>query len=258
MSLTFDNISDPEEKYFIKTVWQSVQKAEYGYIQFFTDFYEQKWMETIIKRYLGVSVLDKVTFYGGYVNANRQILGICSLYEKCEFPIVCLKITVKMGMGKSLTHRDFLGALLGLGLERSVIGDIVIKPFGAYIMVKQQLADYICMALTSIGKYQHLLIERVIDTTDIIDTPRVKLVEASVSGLRADAVFAAGFGISRTAVTKLFHANKAKCNGIMITSNTLLVEGDVGTLKGYGKIKLKKIGGKTKKNRTHISIEKYY
>lgn len=258
MKILLHEIKDPKEKMFIKTVLEYSSKADNQNKPFFTDFYNVEWMKQTIQKHISIKNMLEYKFFGGYDYAERQVLGIFPAYDTANiFPIGCLKINVKTGIGKPLSHRDFLGALLGLGLERDTIGDIMIKPFGAYVIVKSNMMDYISYSLTGIGKYQNLEIAEVCFEELELETPKLKEINTTVASLRIDVVTAAGFGLSRTACTKLIQNDKAACNGITVSSSYVLKEGDIVSLRGYGKIRLKQLNGITKKDRFHICIEKY-
>lgn len=258
MKLLLHEISDPKEKVFIKTALEYSNKADAQNKAFFTDFYNAEWMKQTIQKHIGMNNLFGYSFFGGYEYAERQMLGFFGAYgEDQVFPIGCLKIVIKTGIGKSLTHRDFLGALLGLGLERDTIGDIIIKSFGAYVIAKKNIIDYISYSLTGIGRYQNIEITE-IDFSELeVEAPQFKEINTTVASLRIDVIISAGFGISRTVCTKLVQNDKATCNGICVSPSYVLKEGDIATLRGYGKMKLKSINGTTKKDRIHICIEKY-
>lgn len=254
--VVLERIANPDDKRFIKKIMEYNYKAEMQYRPFFTDFYNKEWMTQLLKQYLGIQ--SNFYFFGGHAEAERQMLGIAPFeLEGAEFPIMCLKIEVKTGIGKPLSHRDFLGALLGLGIERDAIGDIIIKPFGAYIIVEEAIGHYIRAMLTSIARYQNIEITEIEYTALDIDPPITKEIRAIVSSLRLDAVIAAGFGLSRSICVKLIQGDKVKCNGISLSAKSLVKEGDYLTVRGYGKLKLAKINGTSKKDRLHITIEKY-
>ncbi len=251
-------IKDPKEKQFIKTLLEYSLRVEKQQVSLFTDFHDGLWMRQMVERYIGTSHLITCSYFGGYEGAQRQIIGILAPYDlEPEPPISCLKVVVKTGIGKPLTHRDYLGALLGLGLQRDVVGDIIIASHEAYIILKANMASYVCCALTQIGKYSISDMEEV-PFSELPDIkPSTKLIQTTVASLRADAVLCAGFGISRGNCAKLIQGDKALCNGIKVASSTLLKEGDILSLRGYGKMRLQQINGQTKKERVHICIEKY-
>lgn len=251
-------ISNMQEKLFMKSFFEYLHKAEHQNRAFFTDFYNKDWMVQMLKQYGGFVPSDMIFYFGGYEGAERQMMGI-SPYEliREEWPLTCLKIEVKIGIGKPLTHRDFLGALLGLGIVRESIGDIILAPFGAYVILEEQMADYVSCNLTSIGRYQNVVVTAIRFDEIVPESPNIKTLQATVSSLRLDAIIAAGFGISRTTATKLIAADKAKCNGVSVANSYLVKEGDSVTLRGYGKIKIGPTLGISKKERLRVVIDKY-
>lgn len=258
MNSRLENVKDPEEKAFLKQFINYSQKMKQTYRGYYTDFYNKQWMSELIRKYVGTIDEECYRFFGGYENAERQILGFFPSKDyPYEFPIGCIKIVVKTGIGKSLTHRDFLGALMGLGIKRDMIGDIIVTNFGAYIILHNNVMDYIIWNLNSIGRYQSIEINEISFEQIEYKEENIKEVYASVASLRADSVLSSGFGLSRTACAKLIQNDRARCNGLSISSNTLLKEGDYATIKGYGKIKLHEVIGTSKKGKLRICIYKY-
>ncbi len=258
MSNRLEHIKDPDEKAFIKQFMDYSKKTEQTYRSCYTNFYNKQWMSELIRRYVGTLNEAYYRFFGGYENAERQILGFFPSDDyPDEFPIGCLKFIVKTGIGKPLTHRDFLGALMGLGINRDMIGDIIVTDFGAYIILHKNVMDYVMWHVSSIGRYQNVEVQEVSFEQIELQEENIKIIYASVASLRADSVLAAGFGLSRTACAKLIQSDNARCNGLSISTNTLLKEGDYATIKGYGKIKLHEIMGNSKKGKLRICIHKY-
>ena len=100
-----------------------------------------------------------------------------------------------------------------------------------------------------VGGYQ-ITIESVVGEEVEVEAPNMKEIYASVASMRADSVLAAGFGLSRSTCAKLIDGEKAKCNGMLLRSSTHLKEGDVATLKGYGKMRCKEVMGEI--GRAHV------
>lgn len=258
MKNTYQFIKDESERQFVKTVAMYMDKAELQYRPFFTDFYNIDWMKSMMVQYLQGYHEDLYTFFGGYEGAERQVMCICPYeIERSDYEIVALKLEVKTGIGRALSHRDFLGAILGLGIDRKQIGDIIVKPFGAYVILSRSMADYVSSQLLSIGRYQKIEISQVAFEKLEIDAPQVKVINQTVSSLRMDAVAACSFGMSRSECAKLIQGEKLRCNGSIVGVSDLIKEGDVLTMRGYGKAKFVAINGQTKKERIHITIERY-
>lgn len=258
MSGVYDYIKGNEEKQFVKTIMDYAQRANKQNRPFFTDFHNKDWMNTILSQYIPKESYVDYTFFGGYEEAERQVLAVTP-YEISheDFGIGALRIEVKTGLGKALGHRDYLGAILGLGIERNMIGDIISYESGAYVITLTSMIPYIRSQLLVIGRYQKVIVEEISLNDLQIEKPKTKDVSTTVSALRMDAVTAAAFGLSRGESTKLIQGDKARRNGLSVTSSELLKEGDTITLRGYGKARLKAVNGYTKKERLHITIEKY-
>lgn len=255
---TLTHINDVQQKRFVKMILEYSKRAENQYRPLFTDFYDRDWLTRMLDSYVDESTRQMCYFYGGFETAERQMIGVAPYHlENEDFPMSVLQVNVKIGVGKALTHRDYLGALLGLGIERDTIGDIVIKPFGAYIVASESMISYISSQLLSIGRYQNIELQVIPFSQMVIDPPEVKIYETTIASLRLDVIVAAAFGLSRGISTKLIQSEKVKCNGIIGNHKQLIKEGDRITVRGHGKIKLKQINGVTKKDRLHITIEKY-
>ncbi|MEG0388099.1 MAG: YlmH/Sll1252 family protein, partial [Niameybacter sp.] len=124
------NIADQDEKHFLKMVTEYNEKSSSQYRMLATAFYNRDWMEEVLQRHGLWAQLEAYTFLGGHSYAERQVLAFGYEASYMDCPIVALKVTVKTGIGKPLGHRDFLGALLGLGIKRETIGDIISTDFG--------------------------------------------------------------------------------------------------------------------------------
>lgn len=257
MNTNWANINNQDEKALLKTIDEYNNKFEQYNREFYTDFYDTYWVKEVLSKYVGPYYNNSISFIGGYQFATRQMVAFIPFEKPYNVPISILKIEVKLQISESLTHRDFLGSLLGLGIERKKIGDIIIKPFGAYIFVHKDICEFIKWNLIKISKYTKIEIMEIEEQDLELEEPKFKEISGTVSSLRVDAIFSLGFKISRTTVNKLLQQDKGKCNGVSVKASSLMKEGDIGSLRGYGKIKLQTISGKTKKDRTHVSLQKY-
>lgn len=252
-------ISDSKEKALLKRMLDLSYRAQKTYSITYTDFIDP-FLLGKIKTYqlevLGFNLFN----YGGMPQSERQIIAFSPdnfIVEKEDFPIGILKVSVSTGIGKPLTHRDYLGAIMGLGIEREKIGDLVIRENEAFIMVHEEILEYILFSLDSISRYGKVTCQRV-ESGDIPSFQQeYKIINTTISSSRADALIAAGFKLSRTAVTKLIAAQRALCNGVIITQASPVKEGDICTLRGVGKIKIKEIGSVTRKGRLRVEIHRY-
>ncbi|OOB77546.1 MAG: hypothetical protein BEN18_01740 [Epulopiscium sp. Nuni2H_MBin001] len=239
---------DQDEKLFLKMLQDYTKKSR----ELYSDFYDRDWINGVLNRYVGNNTYPLV---GGYDYAQRVMLCVTPYDEPYDIPICILKIEVSTGIGKDLTHRDFLGSLLALGIERTKIGDIIVSPSGAYVIVRRSISEFIRWNLTQVGRYSKLNITEAEHVE--VEPPKYKKITGTVASVRADAVFSLAFGISRTTCSALLKQGKGKCSGMVITGTYHLNVGEVASLQGFGKFRLKEVSGVTRKNRLSITLEKF-
>lgn len=202
---------------------------------------------------------EEASFEGGYPQAERRVLCIEPAGAYGEPPICCVKIECDRFSGASLSHKDYLGSLLGLGLDRSCLGDIL--PFdgpeqGAYAFTLENTVDVICSQLCSVGRAS-VHVERFLGELPEGSVQR-ELCTATVSSLRADAVIAAMMHCGRSRAAQLLSGGCVEINHIAVTSShTPVYEGDIFTIRGSGRYKLTALGGKSRKDRLFIEYFKY-
>lgn len=226
-----------------------------GYANFsgFLNLNEQSLFYEIEKQLPDVSYL----FWGGTELAERKIL--CFYTEQVlteEFPIGVLKITPSnIKFSENLTHRDYLGAILNLGVERSKIGDILLVDKNAYVFVDAYMKEYIS---TSLEKVKHTNVKCVEAEADFRFEQKFKEICGSVSSVRLDAVIALAFGASRSSLLNMISGGKVFVNGRMTTSNSYhLSEGDIISVRGRGKFIYQEEKDLTKKGKVRIVLRKY-
>jgi len=197
--------------------------------------------------------------FGGFVGAERVMLFFLPDYLPKEAESVCEFITPIRCTApfSALTHRDYLGSLLSLGIKRSCIGDILVSEESATILLDSKIASYVTENLTRIGRGGVAC--TVIELSEIVPpTPKFREITATVASLRADAVFSAAFGISREKMATLIKENACTVNWLPTDSpSTPVREGDILSARGFGRAKLFEIGGTSKKSRTFITIHQY-
>jgi len=156
-----------------------------------------------------------------------------------------------------LTHRDVLGGLLGLGIKRGVIGDILMVAGGCQIVADSSILPFLLNELQRIGA-ANVKTKR-IELTELQPRPEtVKEIRSTVASLRLDSVAAAGFGVSRTQMTEEIQSEKVKVNWKDVKSPAQIVKaGDVISFRGRGRVEVLEITGLTKKGRTGVLLKRY-
>ena len=196
---------------------------------------------------------------GGYEAAERKILAAGREEEAGppDPPVSVIAVTPKsMKYAEELTHRDYLGAILGLGIDRSLIGDILVREKQAWFFCLSSAADMVAGVLTQVRR---TAVEARVTAPDVPELqPRFAPLRLNVASERLDAVTAAFTGLSRGQAEKLFSAEKVFVNGRTVTDRSVrLKEGDILSVRGFGKAVYDGISRETKKNRLWVSLRKY-
>ena len=154
----------------------------------------------------------------------------------------------------TLTHRDYLGSLMGLGIKRETLGDILVFDGYAYILATPQIARYIVDNLEKIGRYS-VKCEICSLSEVVVAEPSFDEVSGTVASLRADALTSLAFGISRTVAADMIRDGKLSLNHLeLLNSSSDIREGDLLSLRGFGRAKLFEIGGTSKKGRHFVTF----
>lgn len=191
-------------------------------------------------------------FFGGFENSERKMLGIFfDDIDYGDFPLSAVEF--KYRKCDTLTHRDFLGSLMSLGIERDTVGDILVDNGRCVVFVKSELKDYIVSQIFKIGR-----IGVKITDADLTDLPKGRGTEEksyTVSSLRLDNIVAAVTGLSRDKTSKVILSGDVSLN-FKTEQNVsrLLKQGDTFTIRGKGKFSLDTVSGVTKKGRLKISV----
>ena len=217
----------------------------------FLDIQKQSLIQSIKKEFISKNFL-----WGGYDDAERKILVFMPQYdvEKADFLRV---IRAEHNSAKPLSHRDYLGTLMGLGIKREFIGDILVSDNSADIIIKPELEEFIYSNLSkaekaSLSVTAHSITELHVPVRD------VKEVTFSVSSLRTDSVIAEAFNLSRSKANEAVNAQLVYVNDVLcLKPDKFVGAGDKITLRHKGKIVISDIGNKSRKGRTFVSALKY-
>lgn len=190
--------------------------------------------------------------FGGYENAERCVLAFCDSMEMLSdeaFEISCVRLEVH-GAGR-LTHRDYLGALMSLGLTRETLGDILPDEKGALVYARQAAAQCIVNELTSVGR-QSVSCRFSEEAPQQMQEREERRV--TVASLRLDAVLSAMLKLSRADACALIRSGAVSINHVQVSrAHEAMYENDVVRVKGYGKYEVCAIGAQSKKGRTFIT-----
>jgi len=198
--------------------------------------------------------------FGGIAGAERVMIRFGNPevygYEQ-EFPIWCMEISpVQKKFAEELTHRDFLGALMNLGIERDTLGDIIVEDAVGYLFCKEKVGPFI---QENLSRVRHTSVE----CTRLTELPQVlkkepERQEFTVSSERIDAVVSRLYNIARSVCSDLFAAGKVWVNGRLTEKPGLtLKEEDVVSVRGYGKFIYYGQQRETRKGRISVAVGVY-
>ena len=174
-----------------------------------------------------------------------------------EIPVKVIEIMPRSEkFGEELSHRDYLGAVLNLGIERKLTGDIIVKGKRAWLFCMEQIAELICSELTRV---RHTDVTCRIAEGEIPELlPKFEERSLNVAAERIDAMTAALLNKSRTTAVELIKSQQVYINGaaVLDTSRTLK-EGDVISIRHFGKYIYDGMSGRTKKGRYYAAVRKY-
>ncbi len=198
------------------------------------------------------------TLFGGYDGAERKILGVFPDWQEPDtalFPIDILKISVKGDNFPS--HRQYLGTILSLGIERDKIGDILVCERNAYVFVCSDISEFVKGNISKIGKCGAL-----VEYTDlksvILPAKKFENIPCICASARLDAIVSGLMNKSRNEAKNLILSGRV-CVNHFETQRTdfVLKEGDLLSIRGFGRAEIEKIGAKTRSDRVHITFKKY-
>lgn len=196
-------------------------------------------------------ITDFVTL-GGYESSERRVIGF-GWSEGCELPFSA--VVFNYPKERELSHRDFLGCLMALGIKRELLGDILVSPGRTSVFVINTALPLI-MEMTKIGSVG-VRITRDFTENDI-PVQQFEEIHSTVASLRIDAVTATALRMSRDKAAELIRQKGISHNRVMTSSPSEKVsEGDRFSIRGFGKFELSEVGGQSRKDRTIVTIKIY-
>jgi RNA-binding protein YlmH len=240
----------PEENSFVERSLDWVRQVSIQHQVVSTPFLdprEQFILTSIARRETDI----KAHVDGGYVDAERCRVRLALEYyylEEEEFSLAFLRLTAET----PLEHREVLGSLLGLGIQRHVLGDILPQPTFTDVILATEMKDYVIGSLTKVGR-KAIIIDEIVRDRLMTEQDRGLEQQTTVSSLRLDTIIAAICRLSRYKAVELVRLGRCKVNWqTMDRPNHLLAAGDVLSIRGFGRIQLKSVLEATKKGRFPI------
>jgi len=193
---------------------------------------------------------------GGYQGAERQVITIFHEYlppGEVPFGIDLLKVRNKSSFN-TLGHRDYLGGILGLGIKREKIGDLLVHEDYAHVIVAKEISEYLVFHLEKVANAP---VEVSHDRLSNLSLPEQqgKTVVGSVASLRLDGILALGFKLSRKEAQEAVGKGLAKINHrpVMKTAEEVELKDQI-SVKGYGRLTVMELGKTTRSGRIKVTL----
>lgn len=258
------NLSD-DEKILAAKAEDYIRRAKDKGVAAFTDFLSDREQAVVMQVAAQMSASENTVVFGGYSDAERAVVGFfpdyCLYMERKEllsdFPLSVL--CIKCSGFREHTHRDFLGSFMGLGIERSVIGDIIPdeKGYSATVFVLSKISGYICENLRLVGRDGVKVFPRDFEGLHIAKR-KFADISGTCASLRIDALISEILNVSREKASTLILDGSVSINHSELSDKSKTVaQGDIITVRGFGKFRVFEIGDINRKGRTRFTVQKY-
>lgn len=247
----------PDEHAFVEKVTDWFNTVIDQYAPVVTPFLNPREV-AIIMMIIGHNEEVKVDFFGGYPGAENQRAVLAPGYydiQPSDFEIVAFDIHYAAKFN-SIEHRQILGTLLGQGVERNRIGDIIQAKGDWQFFVDAKIADFLEFEVDKMGGSKVKLV-RINKASQIIQPiSDWKPMEVTLSSLRFDTFISEGFRIPRAKAKILIEGGAAKLNwGQVLDAKRPLSPGDIASVRGFGRLKYVATLMETKKGKIRAQIE---
>lgn len=196
---------------------------------------------------------------GGYREAERKRITIFPEYlfpDHVESPVSILKLEGNFKF-QSVNHRDYLGSLMGLGIKREMIGDILAHDNYGQIIVGDEIKEFITLKLGHVHEVP-VMITEISEDELIIPPDNTREIKTTVASMRLDAVASAGFGDSRSKISRDIKNEKIKLNWKVENDPAQDVEiGDIISFRGRGRVKVDRDIGLSNRGRIKLILKRY-
>ncbi len=253
MNMKEKYINNKEDGVFVGQVFDMIKNLKHpNFSKFLTPHQRSLAREICID--FGVGFV----FYGGYEDSERSVLCVYPDYLKppFDFPIGAIRLTsINDKFYRELSHRDYLGSILGLSIERNMVGDIVVEKNGAYVFLLKPMDSFVLENLNSVARVKvvpkefvgEVIIEREFEETTV-----------NVASNRLDSVLSALYHLSRDEAKNLIQAGKVLINSLPMTfAAKELIQNDVVSFRGYGKFIFNEQVKVTKKGKLVLKLQLY-
>ena len=247
-----------EERVLLAHILDKCEQSRQRNIPAATDFLSPAEQRAAQELLHAAAIHEGYAFRGGYERAERKMLFFLPDWqEEADASDAMAFLRAAWHESEHPTHRDLLGSLMALGVERETLGDILVSEGSADLILSAGVAQYLLDNWTGAGRTALRLTAIGADALRVPEQ-KVKEIRDTVATLRLDAVTAAGFSMSRGKAAELIAAGRVQKNYREVTKGDASVaQGDVISARGLGKFEVAEVGGLSKKGRTGILLRRY-
>lgn len=253
--------TDPEERLMLARVLDKLEACRSRNIPTHTMFLSTG-QRAAAEGLIAASGRPEHLFWGGYEGAERTVCAFLPDWMEADSwaggedcPLTAVQIACPEDSG--LTHRDFLGSILGLGITREKVGDLLVENGTCRCVLLGEVEHVLLTQLDQVGR-QRCKVSPCPLAGLTPPEKTVRLIRDTVATLRLDAVAASGFSVSRSRMGDMISSKKVQLNGRECDKpDRPVAQGDALVCRGLGKCVLKEVSGTSKKGRVMIVIERY-
>lgn len=257
----------PEDKILIAKVLDKIQFVKTKNEVQTTDFldgYQQKLVQKVVETFQ----VKNAYLEGGYEEAERKMLLLLpekleNIYQNQKQKMLnqqlsVLSINLPNDLFRKYQHRDYLGAVIKIGMKREKVGDILVRENGADLIVKKEIASYLQNDLSELTRFHKAeLVEKTIENLQLVENKK-EVICILISQLRLDCIISELLHISRNKATEIINQERAFINYELKTKvASSIKENDILTIRGKGKYHIGKIIGESSKGKIRLEVEKY-
>lgn len=248
---------DAEERLLLSRIWDKWEQCRTRNHPTATGFLSPQ-EQAAAQGFLGIlGVRDGYAFTGGYEGAERKRLAFLPEWQEAPDGGEIAALRAMCRSGCDLTHRDFLGSLMSLGLTREKIGDILVIPGGCQVLIDPAAQEFLLQSWESAGR-EKLTVTALPLGELTVPQAAVKEIRDTVSSLRLDNVLAAGFSVSRGKAAEAVERGAVQMDYVTCQKpDKTVAAGCTITCRGMGKCVLDSVGSPTKKGRLPVFIRRF-
>lgn len=255
---------DKNDKLLLAQILDKIELCENKNKIEHTDFLDMAQAE-LVQKFINKIKIENYIFYGGFEDAERKILVIYP--EKFNINVVkknlsnivqIIRIQLPDDLTGKYTHRDYLGAVIKLGVKREKVGDIIVDSNGADIIIDKDISKFLEQNLGGLTRFSKATI--IVENIENLRPVNIKKeeLEIIVSSLRLDNVISELARCSRNKALDIINMERVFINFQNETKKTKQIKaGDMVTIRGKGRFYIKEIIGQTKSGRTILKVEKF-